>query len=479
MKDFGKEELLLAELRGKLRELDFLLSKVSAENDVLRTEITRLITENEELKVRLQKNSKNSSKPPSSDGLKKKNNSRSLRPRGKHKSGGQKGHPGSTLKQRSNPDHIKVHDVSSCKSCGTDLKNVKAKNVIRRQVFDIPLPKLEVTEHQSEIKNCPCCGATSRGNFPDEVIAPVQYGENLKGFSLYLQHQHLLPEKRLQDLLRDLFGVSLAKNSFTNFSEQLYGKLAEFERSTLSAISSAEVKHLDETGFRIGGKTQWLHVASNEQLTYYHVSEKRKSLLDGLIGTVVHDHWKPYFQLENVSHSLCNAHHVRELNALIEIKEAWAGKMKRLLYFGLKLKQHYGENHIPVAKFKRFEAIYSKIVDGGIDFHESLPGLPSKNGNRGKKRRRKGHNLLLRLQAFKADTLRFMTDPKVPFTNNQAERDIRMMKCKQKISGGFRANQGAHRFARIRGFISTMKKQGADIVSSISKALNNLAPIPS
>lgn len=214
----------------------------------------------------------------------------------------------------------------------------------------------------------------------------------------------------------------------------------------LEALKNADIKHLDETGFRVGKKTQWLHVISNSFATHYRAREKRGDLLEGLKSILVHDHWKPYFCLEDVQHALCNAHHLRELKALEEFeKEPWAFKMSRLLIIASRLKNP------PIL---RILELYDHIVAEGLAFHEHLPPLGKLH-----KKKRKGHNLLVRLRDFKDCVLLFLKRGDVPFTNNQAEQDIRMMKVKQKISGGFRTLQGAETFCLIRGFLSTCRKQ--------------------
>ena len=247
-------------------------------------------------------------------------------------------------------------------------------------------------------------------------------------------------------------------------------------------MKAAPVKHLDETGFRVGGRTQWLHIAATALLTFYRVSAKRGSLLAGVTGIVVHDHWKPYFTMPGVLHALCNAHHLRELQALIEIeKEAWARQMQSLLRRACHAANLERERDSPLrpSLIERFRRCYDAITAEGIAFHEAQPPLapaPSKGGakRRGRKPRRIGHNLILRLHTRKEDTLRFLTDLAVPFTNNQAEQDGRMAKLKQKISGGFRSEQGAHDFAVVRSFISTAKKQGWNVIQALMLDPENL-----
>lgn len=245
----------------------------------------------------------------------------------------------------------------------------------------------------------------------------------------------------------------------------------------LSKIKVAPVKHLDETGFRIGGKTQWLHVAATGALTHYHACEKRKSLIAGMSGIVVHDHWKSYYKMPNVLHGLCNQHHLRELKAVTEFdQESWARKMQRFLRFALHYRHFYGEKPIPNQKLERLTTLYEKIVNEGVLYHERLP-VYAKKSKRGRTAKRTGHNLALRLKHYRVDVLRFLTNPLVPFTNNQAERDVRMMKCKQKISGGFRTTKGAEIFIRIRGFISTARKQGWNVFESIQQAACGCVPM--
>ena len=449
----NEREPTIQELLSQIQSLQKQVGELQSENTALRTE-------NSELKRRLNKTSRNSSKPPSSDGLGKPpvKQDRSLRKKGQHKSGGQPGHKGHTLKQVAAPDHVVRHGLSLCPDCSGDLSGVGVLSVERRQVFDIPMPQLEVTEHRAEVKNCPCCHGQVKASFPETVSAPVQYGDNIRAWAVYLSTQHFIPEDRLKQLFEDLYGLKLATATLTSFNGKLADKLDDFETRTRSLIAQAVVKHLDETGYRMGGKTCWLHTASTNLLTYYHVSPKRKSLLHDLSGIIVHDHWKPYFQLNGVGHALCNAHHLRELNARIDDKERWAMQMKRLLLLMLRIRKHYEQEPIPPDKLDRLIGIYTTIIDRGIEYHEAQPRLVKLNAKK-TWAKRPGHNLLLRLKQHCGAVLRFLTDPSVPFTNNLAEQDIRMMKCKQKVAGGFKTHAGAEQFAKLRGFISTARKQ--------------------
>ena len=306
----------------------------------LQTEITLLRAENAaltgrlaELERRLGLNSSNSGKPPSSDGLKKPTRVGSLREPSGRKTGGQKGHPGETLCRVEKPDAIIDHYPETCAACGEPLTAAMATGHISRQVFDLPEPRpLIVTEHRAHGCCCAACGTQTRAAFPEAVTAPAQDGKQICGFVLYLLHAQLLPEKRLAMLMADLFGVKLVTATIARISQDCAARLQCFADAVRDQVATAPVKHMDETGFRIGGKTQWLHVASTALLTFYRVSQWRGSLLAHVTGIVVHDHWKPYYTLKGVLHALCNAHHLRELKALVEIeKEDWARNMQGLL----------------------------------------------------------------------------------------------------------------------------------------------------
>ena len=452
----------------KIQELERLLKE---KDELIRKLETRIL----ELEKRLGLNSQNSSKPPSSDGFKKPNKTSSLREKGRHNSGGQKGHTGYTLKQIDKPDRIVNHRLTICPNCQTSLSDVKVCGVVKRQVFDIPKPKVEVIEHQTEIKVCPCCAKRVRSNFPEGIGAATQYGTVLKSTVVYLQQQHFIPEKRLQEICMDLFSMPIAKATLVKFSEECNAHLSVLgcEKALKKTISRVAIKHLDETGFRINGKIQWLHVASTENMTHYRIDEKRGAIPIGLTGIVVHDHWKPYYKLKRVRHALCHAHHLRELKALVEYEhEQWALKMWRFLRIAKVYRESFVES-IPRRHLKALEKMYDRILDEGFAYHKRLPAYRERREKQGRTANRTGYNLLLRLDKYKEDVLRFLKEEKVPFTNNQAERDLRMMKLKQKISGGFRTRQGADIFVSIRSFISTMRKQKQDIFQGLYEVLSN------
>ena len=423
-----------------------------------------------ELERRLGLNSTNSGKPPSSDGPRKPPRTTSLRETSARKPGGQPGHPGKTLRQTENPDAIIDHVPEACTGCGKALDATMVTNHAARQVHDLPEPQsLLVTEHRAHTCRCPGCGAQTKAPFPKDVTAPVQYGPRLEAFVIYLQNHQLLPEKRLAMLMADLFGVTLTTATIARISQDYAARCQAFVDTLRERVTKAPVKHLDETGFRIGGKTQWLHIASTFLLTFYRTSPKRGSLMENVSGIVVHDHWKPYYTMTGVLHALCNAHHLRELKALVEIeKEDWARQMQRLLRVACHATNLAREADVALkpALIVLIERRYDAIVAEGLAFHAAQPVL-GRTGLRGRTPRRVGHNLLLRLLTRKLDVLRFLTDPTVPFTNNLAEQDGRMMKVRQKISGGFRSEDGAKDFATIRSVLSTARKQGWGLLETL------------
>jgi transposase len=444
-------------------------------------EIAALKSRIAEIERRLGLNSSNSGKPPSSDGLKKPARVQSLREPSDKPPGGQKGHKGETLRQVAEPNRIIDHIPPSCAACGLAVTPSMTVGHSARQVFDLAEPApLIVTEHRAHDCQCPGCGAHTRAAFPSGVNAPVQYGPRITALVVYLLHYQLLPEDRLAELMADLFGVKLVAATIARMSRTCAARLQDFVTGLCDLVARAPVKHMDETGFRIGGKTQWLHVASTALVTFYRVASKRGNLLANVVGIVVHDHWKPYYTMQGVRHALCNAHHLRELKALIDIeKEDWARKMQQLLRRACHAANLAASRGIDLKTLKppllaQFERRYDAILAAGIAFHEAQPPLAPATAKgapapRGRTPRRTGHNLLLRLLARRQDTLRFLHEAAVPFTNNQAERDIRMMKVKQKISGGFRCHAGAADFAAIRSFISTAKKHRWNVIHALAQ----------
>jgi transposase len=463
----------VGDMRRELVELRRENAELRGENERLRMENGQLRAENAELRRRLDVDSSNSSKPPSSDGLKKKPRlPGSLRGRSGKRSGGQAGHKGGTLRQVAVPDRIERHEARACRHCLAGLTASMETGVERRQVFDLPKKLIEVTEHQASIYCCAACGGETKADFPEGVASPAQYGERVRAAAIYLNVQQLIPEDRVAQTMHDLFDAPLlcpaSLAAWVNDKGQAFEALAA-EIAALAA--QAPVRCLDETGFRIAGKGQWLHTVSTEALTVYRVSAKRGAIPEGLTGgVVVHDHFKPYCRLSGVAHAYCNAHHLRELKALIELdREPWAEQMRDLMLEAndavQKVREAGATALAPVA-IKGFVDRYWEAIRLGSAFHRSLPA-PERRA-RGRKKRRAGHNLIERLKKHKDDVLRFLHDFAVPFTNNLAERDLRMMKVKMKISGSFRTFDGASRFATLRSVVSTARKHRWNILQALA-----------
>ena len=443
------------------------------QNEHLVDQVASLQARVDELEKQLAQNSRNSHKPPSSDGLKKK--VRSLRQKSKHKSGGQKGHQGHTLKQVAKPDKVIKCTLDSCPSCGKSLADSATVGVDKRQVFDIPAVSIEVTEYQAEIKTCTHCNTTNKASFPKTVTQPVQYGSRIKAQAIYLMNQHLLPYQRTAEILFDFYGQKMSTGTLFNINHGCYQALKQPVENIKQQVIASDVVHFDETGLRADKKTKWLHSASTSRWSYYTFHQKRGSdamdeanILPQFNGIAVHDHWKPYFKY-TCRHALCNAHHLRELIFIFEHdKQKWAKQMIELF---LEIKQSVekakcnGAKSLARSKIENFQKRYHKIIDHGFKLN------PHYDPKRKKKKRTKAQNLLHRLKLFGEQTLAFMYDFRIPFDNNLAERDIRMIKVQQKISGCFRSNQGAEIFCRIRSYISSAKKQGYNILNAVQAAI--------
>lgn len=474
----------MSKIREQLRQLDKeQLIDIILE---LREQMAQMSARIQNLEDQLAKNSQNSSKPPSSDGLKKKPAPKSLREKGKRKTGGQKGHKGKTLKMVSEVDYIKVHAVTTCSNCQSDLSGVEVIEIERRQVFDIPPIEIEVTEHQAEIKCCSCCGTRVKAEFPEGVSSSVQYGNRLKAQAVYLNSYQLLPLARISELFADFYNHSPSESLILNSNRALVEAIKPALDAIQAQVKASDTVHCDESGMRVEGKLNWLHVLATEQVTYYGVHRKRgqeamrdMGLLAELQAYPVHDGWASYFKFDNCTHALCNAHHLRELRFIFEqYQQTWANDMFRLL---LDIK-HAVETNLPELmslvheQLRHYRQQYDKILQQGFNVNPaSQQAVPKK---RGRKKQSKAKNLLDRLQKYKAETLAFMSDFRVPFDNNLAERAVRMIKVKQKISGTFRTRLGPEVFCDIRSYISTARKQGQNVIQSIFDALLGRPFIP-
>lgn len=459
------------------------------------TLVEKLLAQINDLTERVQKledqagkNSSNSGKPPSSDGLKKPQ-TKSLRQASGKASGGQPGHVGETLKMVSEPDYVEVHAVESCPHCQMDLSEIESARYRVRQVFDLPPVTIEVTEHRAEIKACPVCCKPVEASFPAAVTQPVQYGPRLCAQAVYLHHYHFVPLERTSEIFADFYGHSPSEGTIVNVAERL-GKQVHpaVEAIKRQLTTQAPVVHLDETGMRVEGRLHWVHSASSASLTHYAVHPKRGHLamdaigiLPNLVGVAVHDDWQPYWRYTDCAHTLCNAHHLRRLRFLVErYEQGWAEEMSQLLCEMKTAIDQTRQIALPLAsaQLALFDKRYDEIVASGFDQNPMPPPEPDAPKKRGRPKRTPSQNFLHHLQQHKLDTLAFLYDPNIPFDNNQAERDIRMIKVKQKISGTFRSQDGARLFCAIRSYISTARKNGHRVLDALVDALDGHPIMP-
>lgn len=446
-------------------------------------EIAHLKGRIKELEGRLNQNSSNSSRPPSSDGFKKR--IANLRKRSGKKPGGQPGHQGDTLQMISDPDEVILHlpNRKNCCSCGCEAWEKLAFEVA--QVVDIPVIKAKITEHRKVRYKCRNCGEILSGTFPEGIVANrAQYGEGIQSLAVYFNEYHFIPYHRLKELFSDCFSLTLSVGSLVNFIKKAGERLATFEDHLRDALLSSSLLHGDETGMRCESKTQWIHSLSNDQLTYYQLDAHRGTegqeqigLLPAYKGHLVHDRYASYFQYEQMDHSLCNAHLLRELKYLYEQEGCcWAEQIKNLL---LKAKEHKEKCSSVSQHYKtRLGNEFKKIVLHHLKKEDRKMAGSPRLKRRGKPKRSKAHNLLRALCKYQKAVLAFIMEPNVPFDNNQAERDLRMVKTKQKISGCFRSTDGGQAFCRIRSYLSTLKKNNENILQGIKNALKGNSYFP-
>lgn len=435
----------------------------------LEARLNAVLQENHDLKARLNLNSRNSSKPPSSDGLRRQTSPKNNREKTGLPQGAQKGHHGTTLSLSATPDTIIEHTIEHPCSCGYDLRAEAVKTYRRRQVYEIPSFRIHVTEHRLEVKECPHCHRVHEAVC--EVPYAVQYGANLKALNVYLTHYQLLPFERTQEFYADLLGISVSDGVLQDSNDACSELLTEIEHEIKEHITHSAVIHNDETGIRCENKTQWVHTNSTHDHTLYTIHPKRgREALDAINilpdypGVSVHDRYASYDGYP-CQHALCNAHLLRDLKRLSEDDhKVWAMQMKDLLLDAKALSEH--DVHPPPGLHEMLSR-YDTIVQTGLRAEPPPVASNSASGKRGKQAKSKSQLLLEVFHTRKEHILRFLVDPRVPFDNNQAERDLRMIKLKQKISGCFRTNKGAEIFCRIRSFISTVKKQHLPVFYSI------------
>ncbi len=461
-------EQLLVTQAGQTEQLLANQARLEQQVQVLTVRLT-------ELEARLNQDSHNSHQPPASDGpAQKRPHPRSLRKRSGKKRGGQAGHPGVTRALVDDPDLIVAHVPAVCSGCGASLAAALEIDRERRQVIEIPKPQPEVTDHQAVQLACLVCATVTAGIFPPEVSQPVQYGPRTKAAAVYLQTYQLLPYERTVEALGDLFGVYPSEGTLATAQALAYTRLAPVEQAIAQALRQAAVGHADETGVRVAGRSAWVHVFSTSLLTFYAHHAKRGriafdaiGLLIGFLGRRVHDAWGPYLNLPGL-YALCNAHLLRELIGLNEdTGQAWVPKLIKLLLSmqaAVADAQAAGKTALRPKQLAGYEAAYTRFIQEGLRANPP----PKPTGKRGRPKQTPARNLLDRLVTHRAAILSFLHDFRVPFDNNQAERDLRMLKVKQKVSGCFRSTQGADQFCRIRGYISTLRKQGYSVLDGLT-----------
>lgn len=442
----------------------------------LESQLIQLLGKVSELEDRLNKNSQNSHKPPSSDGYGKKPVQKAAFPRKKGgKSGGQEGHKGKTLEMVSTPNEIKKHLPSHC-SCGSPLSDLESQVLETRQVFDLPEPILKVIEHQKHGCGCENCGAWNEGIFPVGVNASVQYGVKVKAMVVLLNVFFKLPLNKIQTLFGDLYGYAINPSTILKAGRQCYQQLAESEKAIKNKLLGSATAHFDETGLRVMASLHWLHVCSSKLFTYLFIHTKRgkealldsSSLLPHFKGWAIHDCWKSYFNDQfSFRDGLCGAHILRELWALEEKNIQWASWFRRYL-MSLYTMTNQGKDALNQAQKQKALLVFDHIWQAA----DQIEPLPKKNPTkRGRPKATKGRNLLNRLKEHQDALLAFAFFSEVPFTNNQAERDLRPAKTKQKVAGSFRTLEGAQRFARIHAFVSTTRKHNLNVFKQLKLVL--------
>jgi transposase len=456
-------------LEGRIAELE-------AENAALRAQVEALAAQVRDLQAHAAKDSHNSGKPPSSDGLKRR--TKSLRKPSGKKPGGQLGHRGETLHLVATPDAVVEHRPAVCAGCQGSLDEAPVVARERRQVLELPpAVRLRVTEHQALHLRCARCQAVNVGTFPAEAPSRAQYGPQLRAWAVYLVEEQFIPLGRVQQLLRDLVGVRLGRGTLVRWIQQAAQALAPVEAQLTAALRQAPVLHSDETGVRRGGRLAWVQVASTNQLTRYAVHAKRgREAIDALgilpnyTGVSVHDGFPTYRRYTRCRHALCNIHHLRELTFLEEqYQQSWATELKALLRemkAATEQAREEGLSALPTATRAAFVTRYQALLAAGHAANPP-PSPEQRPRQRGRVKQTPARNLLERLWLDQDAVLAFLDDLTIPFDNNQAERDLRTLKLHQKVSGCFRSDPGADAFARLRSYLATLRKQGQPLFAAL------------
>ena len=461
-------------------ELGVVVGSLQRELAELRAENSRLRARVAELEAQLGANSRNSSKPPSADGLGKPG-PKSLRKKTKRRPGGQSGHPGRTLAQVGDPDEVVVHEPGPCRGCGADPRAGARVGIERRQVFDLPPIRVRVTEHQLVSRRCRC-GQVSTGSGPARIAAPVQYGPRIAALVVYLYVGQFLSKKRTAHALADLFGIPVSEGTVAAVTDRAGADLTDFLELSRRGLATAPVVHFDETGLRVAGRLHWLHSASTgalSLLTVHHRRGREAMLAAGVLptftGVAVHDAWAPYDSFPTARHVLCNAHLLRELRAVTDHTAprpgqwCWATQVNDAL---LDLKDHVDLAHASgTDPDPEVVSQHTRRIRDAATIAAADHTTPGKLGA-------KHRALARRIRDRLPDYLAFTTHPDIPFDNNPAEREIRMVKIRQKVSGCLRTLTGAHHFAAIRSYTATTTKNSVNLYDALTQLASGTPWLP-
>ncbi len=472
----------IQQLRKENAELKEALAQKDQRIEELEGLLMRALLRIDEMERRLAKDSHNSSKPPSSDGLKHKPKRQQKKSKS---SGGQAGHQGHTLQQVETPDEVLTHRPEQCEACRRELREIGGQIKERRQVHELPELRLRVIEHRVEAICCPACLHVTTARFPVGVDAPAQYGPKMQALAVYLSQFQLLPMERIQELCVDLLGCQLSEGTLTNWIAEAARTLGPSMLVLKRLLGWSQVNHVDETGARIKGLLHWFHVTANQWLTFYAWHRKRGQeamneigILPDYRGRLIHDRWLSYDGY-SCEHSVCGAHLLRDCLWVAEHdQQPWAQAMHDLLLCMLQTAEQWrarGAKAVPRAERDGLVVQYFELLQQGFAAHHQLALSPPKKQGRPKQSDAK--NLLDALLKRAEQVLAFLDDLSVPFTNNLAERDLRMLKVQQKISGTFRSEKGATAFCVLRSYLSTMRKQGRSMLAALAAVFNG-SPFP-
>lgn len=474
----------VAQREERIQQLETALEQQHVLMQQMHEQIASLTQQIKALQERQAKDSHNSSLPPSSDRFTRQ--PKSLRKPSEKKTGGQAGHQGTSLHWSATPDEVIEQPVEECEACHHDLQDVAVCHVERRQVHDVPVPHLRVQEYRAEQKQCPVCHHITAAVFPPAVSAPMQYGPTIGAVAVYLTHYQLLPLARAAEVMADLLGVPMSEGTIWSVLQRCASNLMGVEQQIKEALVKADVIHQDETSVSVLGKRSWMHVTSTRTLTHYHVDHSRGhtaleaiGILPQFEGITIHDRWGSYF-LYDCDHAICLVHLLRELVFLAEEQHVlWAADLSDLLLEMKRATDQAREAAKPwlyPLEVADWETAVLRVLDEG---ERVTPRATAPPGKKGRCPQSAARNLLDSLHKHQKALFCFLEDLRVDFDNNLAERDLRMIKVQQKVSGCFRSEAGAQAFSRIRGYVSTLRKQGLPLLSALQATLGGHPVLPS